>query len=257
MNQINKRTLHYYDEIGLFCPEYKTENGYRYYTCFQIVQLELILTLRKIGMSVDEIKKYMECPSGAFLSQMIADQNDRIEKAIRQLTEAGDFLKKKSERLQQGMEAYHGKTELIRLPERKILLSDPIKGAYDDEDFSVAAQFSMRLKKIFGLYDNFGSRISSEKIMQKKWNEYDCFFAYGDENAGEYDVVIPEGMFLRAYCVGSWERIREIYQQILEYAERNQLVLADYAYEEGLNEMSVQRSEDYITMITVPVSSLN
>ena len=41
LNGINRRTLHYYDEIGLFSPEFKEENGYRYYTCFQTVQLEL------------------------------------------------------------------------------------------------------------------------------------------------------------------------------------------------------------------------
>ena len=58
LNGINKRTLHYYDEIGLFSPEFKEENGYRYYTCFQTVQLELIVTLRKIGLSIEEIIRY-------------------------------------------------------------------------------------------------------------------------------------------------------------------------------------------------------
>jgi len=40
LNGINKRTLHYYDEIVFFSPAIKKENGYRYYTCFQIVELE-------------------------------------------------------------------------------------------------------------------------------------------------------------------------------------------------------------------------
>ena len=30
----NKRTLHYYHDIGLFSPESIGENGYHYYTCF-------------------------------------------------------------------------------------------------------------------------------------------------------------------------------------------------------------------------------
>ena len=50
---VNKRTLHYYNEIGLFRPEIIGENGYHYYTCFQFTELELILTLRKIGLSID------------------------------------------------------------------------------------------------------------------------------------------------------------------------------------------------------------
>ena len=31
LHEVNKRTLHYYDDIGLFCPLTKEENGYRYY----------------------------------------------------------------------------------------------------------------------------------------------------------------------------------------------------------------------------------
>ena len=31
LHEVNKRTLHYYDQIGLFRPLTKAENGYRYY----------------------------------------------------------------------------------------------------------------------------------------------------------------------------------------------------------------------------------
>lgn len=32
IHQVNPRTLHYYDSVGLFSPEKKGENQYRYYT---------------------------------------------------------------------------------------------------------------------------------------------------------------------------------------------------------------------------------
>ena len=57
---VNNRTLHYYNDIGLFCPEVIEENGYHYYTCFQFAQLEMILTLRKIGLSIEEFQDYGE-----------------------------------------------------------------------------------------------------------------------------------------------------------------------------------------------------
>lgn len=60
---VNKRTLHYYNDIGLFCPEVIGENGYHYYSCFQFAQLELILTLRRIGLSIEEIREYVTGPS--------------------------------------------------------------------------------------------------------------------------------------------------------------------------------------------------
>ena len=63
---------------------------------------------------------------------------------------------------------------------------------------------------------------------------------------------MPEGAFLRAYCVGAWNQLPEVYQKILDYAEERNLVLTGYAYEEGLNEMAIRSQEDYVTMITIP-----
>lgn len=59
LHNINKRTLHYYDDIGLFSPTHKGENGYRYYTYLQSPTLEMLLTLRELNMSIEEIAQYM------------------------------------------------------------------------------------------------------------------------------------------------------------------------------------------------------
>ncbi len=52
---VNKRTLHYYNDIGLFKPQLIGENGYHYYSGMQFAQLELILILRRVGLSIEEI----------------------------------------------------------------------------------------------------------------------------------------------------------------------------------------------------------
>ena len=67
--EVNKRTLHYFHDIGLFCPAVIGENGYHYYSCFQFAQLELILTLRKIGLSIEEIREYVTGPSDESFSR--------------------------------------------------------------------------------------------------------------------------------------------------------------------------------------------
>lgn len=251
LNGINKRTLHYYDEIGLFSPEYKEENGYRYYTCFQTVQLELIMTLRKVGLSIEEILRYQKSPSGDSFAELILEKKELIDKTIGELLRAKAFLEQKSDKLALGVTARHGEIERITLPERRLLLSGPITGAYDDGDFAMAADFSARLKAMFGLYDSFGSRISAEHISEGRYDGYDCFFTYGGSEEGQCDEVRPGGTYLRTFCIGGWDRLREVYGTLCSYAEENSLRLWGYAYEEGLNEMSLQRREDYITMITV------
>lgn len=255
LNGINKRTLHYYNDIGLFCPEVKGENGYHFYSCFQTVQLELILTLRRIGLSIEDIKTYLSSPSDALFSQIIAQKKKLIDHYIEQLLSAKSFLQQKSDKLELGLKAEHGKIEQIYLPKRRILLSKPISGNYNEEDFSIAADFSLRLKDLFGLYDNFGSRISIQYIQMLDLEHYNCFFAYGSEECDTYDDELPAGNYLRTFCIGGWEKLPEVYQNILSYANCHKLTLYGYAYEEGLNEMSLPKKDDYITMITIPYTN--
>lgn len=248
---VNKRTLHYYNDIGLFCPEIIGENGYHYYTCFQFAQLELILTLRKIGMPIEEIREYVAEPSDASFTQMMKRQKQMIDDSIKQLLATKEFLEQKAERLTVGLEARHGVIEVCSLPKRKIIYSSPIEGTYDENDFAVAAEFSLRLKEQIQLYDNFGSCISMDAVNQKQFHNYSSFFAYCPDSAEIYDEILPAGKYLRAFCVGEWKKLPEIYQFIIDYAESHQLKLTGYAYEEGLNEIAIKTKSDYVTMITI------
>lgn len=58
---VSIRLLHHYDEIGLFHPAFiDPETGYRYYQTAQIKDLNKILALRDLGLSLDQIKLYID-----------------------------------------------------------------------------------------------------------------------------------------------------------------------------------------------------
>ncbi|MBR6404465.1 MAG: MerR family transcriptional regulator [Eubacterium sp.] len=59
---ISVRTLHYYDEIGLFKPTEVTEAGYRFYDDKAIEKLGQILVFRELDLSLADIKLIMENP---------------------------------------------------------------------------------------------------------------------------------------------------------------------------------------------------
>lgn len=68
---VKKHTLFHYDEIGLFSPAVKEENGYRYYFVWQMDAFEVIRALQRLGMPLGEIKAYMQERSpGLFLKMM-------------------------------------------------------------------------------------------------------------------------------------------------------------------------------------------
>jgi DNA-binding transcriptional MerR regulator len=59
---LSVRTLHYYDEIGLLSPSFRTDTGYRLYVAGDIARLQQIKSLRQLGLSLEEIRDCLRRP---------------------------------------------------------------------------------------------------------------------------------------------------------------------------------------------------
>lgn len=57
---ITRRTLHYYDEIGLLKPSRLGDNGYRYYEEQALLRLQQILLYRELDMPLENIQEILE-----------------------------------------------------------------------------------------------------------------------------------------------------------------------------------------------------
>lgn len=85
---ISVRTLHYYDEIGLFCPTAKSEAGYRLYDDKALEKLQQILFFREFDIPLKEIKMVMESPvfdRNKILQmqrEMLLAKKERLERLI-------------------------------------------------------------------------------------------------------------------------------------------------------------------------------
>jgi DNA-binding transcriptional MerR regulator len=53
------RTLRYYDQIELFSPSEYSEAGYRLYNATDLSQLQQILSLKDLGLTLEEIKSIL------------------------------------------------------------------------------------------------------------------------------------------------------------------------------------------------------
>jgi len=61
ISRVSKRSLHYYDDIGLLTPAHiDRETGYRYYSAKQLPRLNRILALKDLGMSLEQIAKMLK-----------------------------------------------------------------------------------------------------------------------------------------------------------------------------------------------------
>lgn len=84
--QTTRRTLILYDNNDLFKPDLVNSEGYRFYNYEQINELNLILTLKKLGLSIDEIKNIKNDPelsSNDFLLKLKTQVNDQISDLLK------------------------------------------------------------------------------------------------------------------------------------------------------------------------------
>lgn len=57
------RTLHHYDALGLLSPTRRSETGYRLYTPADVARLQQIVSLRELGLSLEEIRTLLDDPA--------------------------------------------------------------------------------------------------------------------------------------------------------------------------------------------------
>lgn len=67
---VSKRTLHYYDEVGLLVPITDELSGYRLYCDDDLVRLQQILFFKELGFKLEEIKNILNSESFDRLSAL-------------------------------------------------------------------------------------------------------------------------------------------------------------------------------------------
>ena len=206
LHHINKRTLHYYDSVGIFSPKYKGDNGYRYYTYEQSIDLENILALREIGMSIEEIQSYMEKPNREDFQKIAKLKICEINQTIARLKQLKNILKEKSKMIDLYDEIYDGKIEIVTLKEEYLLMTKLPLNFETTSSFFYNSNAIMEHLKASWKFSNYkkscGSYISLEKIKNKKFEEYDGVFTRIDKNKSNLKIK-PGGKYLRGFSIGN------------------------------------------------------
>lgn len=254
LHHLNKRTLHYYDDIGLFSPAYKGRNGYRYYTYQQSGELESILALRELNMSIGEIKEYLNRPTAQRFIELSEKKVGEIEETIQNLETLRNVLKKKQEMLRLSMEVRDGQIDLIHCEEEYLFIT-PLSSQVQQGEFADMSTLLEHLQKAWDLSKyktSCGSLLSAEKIRHGEFQIYDGLYTQLESPAeveGFYRK--PPGTYLRGISIGSWEKLPGLYSRMLEFAQKHSYRLTGYAYEIGMNEIAVSDMEHYITQVTI------
>lgn len=259
LHHMNKRTLHYYDDIKLFSPAYKGPSGYRYYTYEQSIELENILALRELNMPLEQIREYIKNPNAAEFLQLADTQLDEIDRTIRQLKKLKTLLEAKKEMLKRCSLLFDGKIETVTLDEEYLLVT-PFSGSLENAEKPSPNPVPIlrHLQSSWELCSykkGCGSYLSLEKIKAKSFEDYDGIFTVIDKKRKNLQTK-PKGLYLRGYSFGAWEKLPALYEKMLLFAEEHHFILTGPAYETGLNEFAIPSVDDYITQVELLCGSV-
>ena len=256
LHNVNKRTLHYYDEIGIFSPDYKGDNGYRYYDYMQGVDFEYIKMLKELNMGLDEIKKYIDNPNEEDFKEIAEAKIKEINQEIKLLNRRKEVLEDKLQKLSKCDEVRNKNyIKVVECEEEKFFYT-PFK--FEDDDLK---QLISHIKDVWTVDEyckGIGSFVSVEKIQRGEFEEYDgLFIEMLDDIDSKNTIIKPKGKYICAYHMGDWDTLPDFYDEIVKYAEENNLTLVGYSFEIGMNDFAISDMEDYITQIMIRVEENN
>lgn len=245
---LNKRTLHYYDTIGLFSPHYKGDNNYRYYDDSQSIQLEYIRMLKELNMSIKEIKEYLNNPNQADFLRIADTKLKEIDREIRRLKKSKQILLLKKRQLELCNQIKNREIRIVECEEEHY---QNIPFAFSDENIE---QIYAQIKNLCDTREfimGIGSYISAEKIMHRKFDHYDGLFAHAPKSIRKDVLKKPGGTYICGFFTGDWDGLPGFYEEIIAFAEKHHLTLTGYAYETGLNDFVISSADEYITQIMI------
>lgn len=254
LHQINKKTLMWYDEVGLFRPAVVRENGYRYYTYQQSSILETILMLRELDVPISEIKTFLDHKVADSFHAVLSDQANEVDKAIERLLQIKKALLYHKQNLEYLKTIDLSKYSIVEKAEERLVMLKITKDTPPEQETEMIFEEAghHRACRMYGIL--YGSILPVTSLYQHDFEDYSGIFLKIPEAKLTTNVHIrPAGRYLRTFSKGSWDRLPQKYEEILRHATEHHIEFRGYAYETGINDIVCNSMEDYITQIEIPI----
>ncbi|MEY8337402.1 MerR family transcriptional regulator [Lachnospiraceae bacterium 62-35] len=255
LHGINKKTLMWYDKIGLFKPAViNPENGYRCYNYQQSSILETILLLRELDVSISEIQEFMKNRSAENLKRLLDEKIDDLDHSILHLQAVRKTLCNYQQNMVTLLTIDLSEISIVEKEECCLVTVDIDKEISFEKEVELITAETAKYQ-LGRLHDaSYGSMIPVTSLQNGNFDDYSKLFIEIPFLTTKNSLHIqPKGKYLRAFHKGGWDGIPLRYQAVLDYAKRQGLTLSGFSYEKGINETVVDHIEDYIVQIEIPI----
>jgi MerR family transcriptional regulator, thiopeptide resistance regulator len=229
---VSIRTLHYYDQVGILKPEFRTANGYRHYGEDAVVRLQQIMFFRELDFSIEETKEIMSRPDFNVLEALenhrllIQKRRDRLDELLTTLDKTVKKLKGKTE--MKIKEYYQGfsdeQIEKYRNEVKERWGEETLKNS-EERVMAMGKEKFAALQKEGGaifqtIADNMDKGFDSPVVQAevKKWRAWlENFSHYSDEAILGLACAYTEHPDFRKFYIKIREGLPEFFAKAIEY----------------------------------------
>ena len=248
---IKQSTLRYYDDLGLFSPAQRGENGYRYYTPRQIITINSINLLHELDMSIRETSKIQQNRSPELLYDIFSAKEETLKAELLRLERTYNVVSTMKRLIQIGLSADEHAIEVRYLDELPIVIGPPTDWSTSDYfydtflDFcSAAKQYRIDLRlPVGGLYNSFDTFV-------KQPGKPNYFFSIDPKGLDKR----PAGKYVSVFQRGYYGEADDHIERTQKYFEQNGLTPIGPLYHIYLHdELSIENPDNYLLNATVAV----
>ena len=259
---ISNQTLRYYDKIGLFRPAHTDRNtGYRYYSYNQFFHLSMIIQLKRLNFSLDNIQKYSSTRDIRCLEQNLLEERTLIQDQIDLL----QHLKDRNDRLLQKLRfAQHvpeqQTCELVTEPDRyqyEVTINFEIKDIYQYMKLMYESYIKSPFATNIAAHGEIVLKIFRENLLNQRFRVYNGigFFMDGIADTARQGICkIDGGVFASCIHYGAYDSIHRSYQKLYQFISEGGLNIRGDSVEFAIISTALtENPNNFITQIQIPV----
>jgi len=249
---IKQSILRYYDEIGLLNPALRGDNGYRYYSCQQIITVNLINVLASLNIPRKKIIELEQTRTPDSILKLFANQEILLNEQLRRISTSYSIIHTFRKLISDGLSANIDSIYECSADSLPISLGPENRSSKNEQFYNVFIEYCDYAKAhgvnlsypIGGYYKNLNS-------FTQKPSRPDNFFSLNPLGKDEKAA----GNYLVGYTHGYYGEMGDIPQRLYDYAKAHNLNLKGPVYAIYLqDEICLSDSSKYLVQISVLIN---
>ncbi len=257
---VPKDTIFHYDHIGILTPTKVDESsGYRYYSVRQLRTFDMIAALKRLGMSLAEIKDYLDRRNPQAFLSLLLQQQESLARERRQLNQLEELITGSISATELALTAPIGQIHLEQMGQAHYVAIAAQDYAHFDEP-----QYLLRVRELFqrvreqdSLNFSPGDIIRKEKLEKEIFLE-DYHFSWVSPDADIENIQCkPAGTYAVLYHQGGYDTLETACETLCRWVWANGYEIVGHLYEEDLlHNLSCADATSYIFKIYVQVARI-